>query len=114
MGKWVHRLSNIDYKHRYGDCSECGSVKLKYIGMQNGVERFRCKVATGRINGSGHRPESSQVCEICRAPKNLCWDHDHKTGLFRGWLCNKCNLGIGYFYDDPYLLKRAAEYIHNN
>lgn len=40
-------------------------------------------------------------CAICRVaevgcPKRLAIDHDHTTGEFRGWLCEKCNRSIGH------------------
>ena len=38
-------------------------------------------------------------------------DHDHKTGQIRSILCSNCNLGIGYFLDDPHVLRAAADYI---
>lgn len=31
-------------------------------------------------------------CEICGRVKRLCCDHDHDTGIKRGWLCHSCNL----------------------
>ena len=32
-------------------------------------------------------------CEVSMGSWNL--DHDHETGLFRGWLCKNCNLAEG-------------------
>ena len=42
-------------------------------------------------------------------------DHYHKTGKFRGYLCNNCNIGLGRFNDDPALLGKAIDYlvVHN-
>jgi hypothetical protein len=38
-------------------------------------------------------------------------DHDHRCGQIRGLLCNRCNGGLGYFFDDPELLRSAADYL---
>ena len=51
------------------------------------------------------------TCELCDRTARLCYDHDHKTGRFRGWLCGRCNLGLGSFEDNPELLRRAINYI---
>lgn len=57
-------------------------------------------------------------CAICReVPEegdNLYVDHDHRTGVVRGLLCNMCNLGLGKYKDDPAILRRAAEYLEAN
>lgn len=59
------------------------------------------------------------ACAICRTeqahpskPQNrFNVDHDHNTGIVRGLLCNRCNLGIGHFEDDLYFLQSAIEYL---
>jgi len=59
-------------------------------------------------------------CAICFAPeslslngkvKRLAIDHCHKTNLFRGLLCQRCNLAIGQFGDNWVLLDNALEYL---
>jgi Recombination endonuclease VII len=52
-------------------------------------------------------------CEICgeQPPRGLVVDHLHKTGGPRGFLCMKCNSGLGFFNDDPSLLVKAARYV---
>lgn len=51
-------------------------------------------------------------CDICRdAADRICYDHDHGSGLHRGWLCDRCNRGIGLLRDDPAVLQRAIEYL---
>jgi hypothetical protein len=55
-------------------------------------------------------------CAICRKPleKNTLLvhiDHDHETEEVRGVLCKPCNNGLGNFYDNVKVLKRAIEYL---
>jgi len=45
------------------------------------------------------RPERTN-CAICGrviVGKQIALDHDHESGLFRGWLCFKCNYLLGWF-----------------
>ena len=51
------------------------------------------------------------ICEAVTTDRSLYTDHDHSSGVVRGLLCRRCNLGIGVFGDDMHLLMRAAEYI---
>lgn len=54
----------------------------------------------------------NNCCAICRATgSTLATDHDHQSGAFRGFLCGRCNRGIGFLKDDPEILRRAAEYL---
>ena len=77
-----------------------------------------------RIRGYGltlkehQRLETEQncVCAICggnNGDKALCIDHDHKTELVRGLLCNLCNRAIGLLKDDPKILMSAIVYLNN-
>lgn len=61
----------------------------------------------GRCAICGDPPDPNGV----RASSRLHVDHDHETGQNRELLCNRCNRGVGYFRDDPNLLRAAAEYI---
>lgn len=56
---------------------------------------------------------SKKRCDLCQTKDThqLCIDHDHKTGKVRGYLCSKCNIGLGHFNDNPEILKRAFEYL---
>jgi hypothetical protein len=57
-------------------------------------------------------------CEICGTPelecsKRLLMDHCHGTGVFRGWLCRKCNSALGLFNDSEELVVDALHYLMN-
>ncbi len=121
MGKWVHRLTEINEESRTGVCANCGPVRLK---ADKG--RWRCRVAARMNRGNTaakiRRPHgltlleaaeyrAGKSCEICGSTVRLCVDHDHSTGVIRGVLCTKCNAGLGMFLDDPKLMLSAADYI---
>ena len=54
-------------------------------------------------------------CDICKVPIEMGpkthLDHDHKTGQVRGFLCQKCNHGLGLFNDSQEFLKSALLYL---
>jgi hypothetical protein len=69
-----------------------------------------------RIESMGARPAPTE-CEICGGVSErrvLMLDHCHKTGKFRGWLCLKCNSGLGMFRDSQMLLLKAFAYLADN
>jgi len=59
-----------------------------------------------------------ELCELCGKPpsgtRGMHLDHDHKTNLFRGWLCPGCNTGLGKFGDSIEGLKKALAYLIRN
>lgn len=52
-------------------------------------------------------------CEICGAISVIHFDHNHKTGEFRGWICRRCNLVLGMVKDNSELLINLSEYLKN-
>jgi len=53
--------------------------QLKLFGVVRPVRDF-CKICGCMIEG-----------------RNLHLDHNHKTMLFRGWLCFRCNQFLGFY-----------------
>lgn len=74
------------------------SHRRRYYGISDELYQEMLKEQGGR-------------CLICRSKRKLDIDHDHKTGIVRGLLCRSCNLGLGYFKDNPILLARTIKYL---
>jgi hypothetical protein len=70
----------------------------------------KLKTQGGACAICGHIPPPDGIKSAAR----LHVDHDHVTGDNRGLLCNRCNPGVGYFQDDPDLLRKAADYIERH
>ncbi len=69
--------------------------------------------------------EQKGLCAVCEKPeeftrghkaRRLSLDHNHATGALRGLLCGNCNMALGYFCDDPEILRKAIAYLdkHKN
>jgi len=55
-------------------------------------------------------------CKICgrhqsEFKRRLAVDHCHQTKKIRGLLCHHCNQGIGAFFEDISIMKRAMSYL---
>ena len=60
---------------------------------------------------SPKKPED-MLCQCCQNKvKTFYFDHSHTTGLFRGWLCRSCNVGIGFLGDEIAGLEKALTYL---
>lgn len=54
-----------------------------------------------------------RVCRVCgrdNGKRKLCIDHCHKTGIVRGLLCDRCNMGLGLLNEDPKRIRKLADY----
>ncbi|MGA2412380.1 MAG: endonuclease domain-containing protein, partial [Candidatus Binataceae bacterium] len=50
-----------------------------------------------------------EVCELCGGNEGgICFDHCHKHGHFRGWICDRCNKVLGLVRDNAELLVAMA------
>lgn len=79
--------------------------------------RYRLKTEYGITKADFDRMllEQSNKCKICVStdwgPRGPNVDHDHATGVVRGLLCIRCNVGLGVFLDSPKLLEAARAYL---
>lgn len=78
------------------------------------IERLMRKYKSTPAVYVEHMEKQEGRCAICGqlpAKQQLCIDHDHETGLFRGLICDKCNLGLGLFQDRTDILAEAIQYL---
>ena len=71
--------------------------------LRKRVDRERAEHV--KVHGPG-----CQICGTVPKSRGLAWDHDHKTGATRGWLCHRCNRNLPTWVDAEWCLK-AFEYL---
>jgi hypothetical protein len=91
---------DIDKFPAWGNFKHGKANKLDYIREQRRI----------KLEEKAGRPKPS-ACEICGRERKICFDHCHKTGNFRGWICDKCNLILGQVNDDRGWLIKLSDYL---
>jgi hypothetical protein len=116
-----------------GICKE--SLPLSMFGRDGGAKylRYECKpCAKSQAKVVKEIKKKAPVilkdhrCPICNLNEDelkslyskkkgiWCADHDHLTNKFRGWLCHKCNLGLGNLNDSIFRLENAIKYLNKS
>ena len=118
------------------NCSSCGETFPKtkdYFPIASGGNYFggKCRVCCRKQSRIARKlkeqhptPNSDYQCAICGIDEEgllargykikWCLDHDHKTGKYRGYLCDNCNTGISKLQDSVEVLKGAIEYLEKH
>ena len=68
--------------------------------------------AVSRLKKCVPAPADGAPCECCgQVAERLELDHCHRTCVFRGWICQRCNKGIGLLQDSLEGVLLAAAYL---
>lgn len=116
-------------------CTKCNKIKPVTDFAKEGSKgylRYECRECAKKhsklvanIKKTAPKVDPDHKCPICQRKaeelttyghnKKSVWvaDHNHETEQFRGWLCHKCNLGLGNLGDDIERCKRAADYLES-
>lgn len=58
------------------------------------------------------KKRGGRICELCNHQcVTLATDHDHRSKLVRGFICDGCNSGLGCFQDNFAVMERAVAYL---
>ena len=86
MGKWIHRLTNLDLEAKTATCAKCGDVKVRFGGKdKRGNQIYRCRTAHMFDEHLRRRPHlvfRESTCSKCGfVPEHLSQlDVDHIDG----------------------------------
>jgi hypothetical protein len=105
-----------------GCCRRCGEQREEtdfnvYARSSRGPYRAKtCRFCEAVTNAQRRRlvkivGPPAHACQICRREGPTELDHCHMSGAFRGWLCRRCNLGLGKLGDDLAGVRRAISYL---
>jgi hypothetical protein len=97
-----HKSKNSTKGYKYV-CKLCRSVQEKKRNILINCIKYGISVEDYLLG-------TSENCPICNKRKAKTFDHDHKTGKFRGLLCIGCNAKIGWLENYlPSIIKYIGE-----
>ena len=103
--KWSCRILIRKHDKKY-----CESPNGSFVRRKNSLKKKTSILSKIEFE----KFQKTNECEICGSQNNeksLHIDHCHTTGKIRGFLCVRCNLGLGYFKDSISTLISAASYL---
>jgi predicted methyltransferase len=111
---------------RYHEDTKDRKVERELIWKKLNPEKVKAISKRQTLNGYNLSEEEyyklvalqENQCKICGIHRSnlkidLAIDHCHNTGRIRGLLCNKCNLGLGYFRENVEYLSNAIHYLRD-
>jgi len=102
--------SRKGYKHSEETKRKIGKSNKKEncpTSNKNEYEKKRHRKKLEKIAGR----KKTEICEICDNKGKICFDHNHNTGKFRGWICSNCNMALGLIKDDINILNNMIKYL---
>lgn len=98
---------------RSGRSTSCGCYHAEERASVTGPAHSRYRHGRWtKEERAARKAQMKPACEICGGTKKLCYDHNHKTGAYRGTLCDACNRALGFMGDSAERLAAAAKYLH--
>lgn len=109
--------SKADRENHCYICRSCSSKRsLGYYYANKDRAKLKYRYGISREQYNNLVKKQNGRCAICKCSSEelgrpLFVDHDHETKKVRGLLCQKCNMGLGYFNDNKEVLLAANNYL---
>lgn len=107
-----YREKNLEKIREADKVAQAKRRKADPEGQRIRYERYIIK-REQRLWDIAGRPRATS-CEICHVSEITVFDHCHKSGKFRGWICDRCNKTLGLFKDDIELIKKFIIYLEKS
>lgn len=127
VAEFYHGRKANGKKYPTAYCKACCTVKRKDYSYQPASKSALRKRNLKRDFGitveqyEALFQAQSGVCAICGKPetrpnpdgtiRRLAVDHCHVTNKVRGLCCSHCNCGLGHFFDNAQMMRKAADYL---
>ena len=108
------------------ECKKCHKIlpttafttnTLKGNGAYSLKNKCReCNTLLGRERKRSKKnaPPKPNRCNCCHKKCKVQGDHIHGSFIFRGWICNDCNIGVGNLGDTLEGVLQGAIYLEND
>lgn len=94
-------------RNRRPDCRVCYDRDIQ--------GKNKAKACAKRLGISYKAPEGT-LCRLCSKPATksnpLVFDHHHDLDVFRGYCCNRCNIGMGALGDNVSSIAKVLKYMN--
>jgi hypothetical protein len=113
---------NIDHRHPNATicgAEQCSQTQVRVNSAKSNDRKFRGSVrerfCTEVVANNCGLPPANCENPFCMETSPV-YDHDHTSGKFRGWLCHRCNAGVGIIGESSEKLRWLAIYaeMHKN
>ncbi|OGY46872.1 MAG: hypothetical protein A2840_03000 [Candidatus Buchananbacteria bacterium RIFCSPHIGHO2_01_FULL_47_11b] len=88
-----------------------GGISTNFKEYMMNYRKHNNEIRAGR-----KQPEQCEICGVLAKDfkRGLCYDHDHISGAFRGWICTRCNTALGLVKENTETLMALIEYINKH
>ena len=115
-GGAIRKDGTSSLKNSCIECNDKGQKVRAYLKSitQKPADDYQCPVCLKTMDMI--KEELNDPTNSTLHNATLYWnlDHNHEAGMFRGWLCSRCNSGLGWLGDSVSNLKRGLKYLQDD